>query len=283
MSSIIVPTRSAPEHTQDISLLHEAFQQFTDASQRLQERYELLQRETEELRAALRRKEEEIRQAERLSMLGETAAAMAHEVRNPLGAIRLFISLLERDCSDRPPALEILKQMNASVRALDNLVSNILHFSRDSALPLSPLNVHQLVHAKVDELRGSVGAKARFVLNLEGSPFILGHEQTLGQALYNLLINALQATGHRGVITVTSRSTVRDTFELVVHDNGPGVPNEVLQRAFEPFVSTRNEGTGLGLAIVRQIIEKHGGVVSVANDGGARFTITVPQRQGRLG
>lgn len=260
------------------SLLQAAFKQFTDVSSRLEKRYEALATETEQLRAQLRAKEEEVKRAERLSMLGETAAALAHEVRNPLGAIKLFISLLRQDVSDRPEALSYLQAIDTSINSLDHVVTNILQFSRGQKLDMAPLNIHAVLEELVAQFRVMPDMKGEIRLQLEARPFISGNAGALRQVFHNLLLNALQATKQKGCVEVHTCEGPEGDLLVSVRDNGPGIPADMLERLFDPFVTGRNEGTGLGLAIVRRIIGQHGGEIQATNEGGAKFNLRLPRR-----
>ncbi len=259
--------------------LLDAFERFTQASSRLEEKYLELQRETEDLKRELREKDETIRRSERLSMLGETAAGIAHEVRNPLGAIKLFLSMLKKDLHDRPACGRLVNEIERSVTNLDQVVSNILSFAGQKDLALAPLNLHSLIREQREHFVAGPAAQATIELNLSGNPFIFGNDHALRQVFYNLLLNALQATRYRGRVRIEVKDTTQAQVQISICDNGPGVAPELLGRVFDPFVTDKNEGNGLGLTVVRKIIEQHGGTVHVCNRGGAEFSILLPRRQ----
>jgi signal transduction histidine kinase len=262
----------------DAAMLERAFREFNEVSRRLEKKYELLVRETESLRAQLREKDLAVKRAERLATLGETAAAIAHEVRNPLGAIKLFVGLLRREVAGKKSAGELVEQIDKSINHLDGVVSNILQFSRDRGMELAPVNLNAIIQERVCAFTsGSDAPHFKVEPKLEAAPFLRGNEHGLRQVVYNLLLNAAQATRHRGTVKISTRDDGPNAVLLTVRDDGPGIPAEILGKVFEPFVTTRNEGTGLGLAIVQQILEHHGGTIAVANDGGAVFSITLPR------
>jgi two-component system, NtrC family, sensor histidine kinase HydH len=261
--------------------LREAFLKFNQASERLQEKYQELARETEELREQLKAKDREVKRAETLATLGETAAAMAHEVRNPLGAIKLFLSLLTQDLQDRPESLEMLSQISKSVSSIDNVVSNILCFSKEKKAVHCPLSLNSIV--QIAEFR-RIYPRLQVQADLEANPFMLGNEHSLRQMIHNLLLNAAQATKGEGRVAISSVDA--DEFiEICITDDGPGLPPHLVEEIFEPFVTTKNEGTGLGLAIVRQIASQHGGTIGASNAGGASFKVRLarmPARQAEV-
>jgi len=265
------------------SVLKRAFEAFTEASSRLESRFQELQKETETLRAKLKEKEEEIKRAEKLATLGETAAALAHEVRNPLGAIKLFLSLLRRDLAEKPESLDLVNKIDQSVGNLDSVVSNILQFSKEERFDLAPVNIHSIVNELKEHFAASQANAAKFEIALNGNPYVMGSECALRRTLYNLMLNALQATKFRGTITIACNDGQNDKLLLQVADDGPGIEAEILEKLFDPFVSSRKEGTGLGLAIVRQSIEKHGGTIKASNQAkGALFSIELPRKLGNL-
>lgn len=262
------------KNQESVRILEEAFEKFNQAGLKLEAKYKELLLETESLRERLRLKEEEVRKTEKLALLGETAAALAHEVRNPLGAIKLFISMLKSDVADRPEALQLIAQIDRGVNSLDNIVSNILQFSKNEKVKLSPVNVHSIISEQVSGFKAAQGAKAAFDVSLQGNPFVNANEHGLRQVFHNLILNALQATRFAGRIGISAADD-GGRLKITVTDNGPGIPDEVKTRIFEPFVTTKNEGTGLGLAVVSQIIRQHAGEIQAANDQGACFEISL--------
>lgn len=262
-----------------IASLAEVMERFTESSSKLELRHTALMQEVEELREQLRRKDEEMKRSERLAMLGETAAALAHEVRNPLGAISLFVSMLKSDLTDRPQSMSLVDEIEKSISSLDQVVSNVLHFAKNNKLHLGPVNLHSIVQETRQHFSGLYGSNARIYASLNGNPFIVADEQALRQCLYNMMTNALQVTAFAGEIAiVVTEDTEKETVSLVVRDNGPGIPQEILPRMFEPFASGRREGTGLGLSIVKRIVVAHGGEISARNTPGAELTVVLPRR-----
>ena len=255
--------------------LRDAFQRFSDASGKLEAKYEALKGQVTDLRAALRQKDEELKRSARLAMLGETAAVIAHEVRNPLGALTLFVSLLRDEMQGSPRGQTIVQQMEKSIDALSLLVNNILQFSRTQKLTLTPCNLHSIITEQalaVEALPGSVKVE----LDLTANPFVSANEAGLRQVFHNLFMNAYQAMQGQGVVHVRT-ANLGSCIGIEVRDSGPGIPQELLTTVFEPFVTTKVSGTGLGLAIVQQLVGAHGGSVRVENFGGASFFIELPR------
>ncbi|MBX7143841.1 MAG: hypothetical protein K1X79_05270 [Oligoflexia bacterium] len=257
--------------------LHDAFKRFEEASSRLEERYQSLVAETEVLRQQLEEKDAAIKRAERLAVVGEAAAAIAHEVRNPLGAMKLFASLLKRDLAERPDSQKLVEQISRNIETIDNVVSNMLHFSKGPGKVRAPINVHALLAEHVEHFRLLSDGKVTFDVALDGNPFILGDEHRLRQVFYNIMLNALQAMAFRGTLRIASKNMASGALGIEFEDSGPGIPQELLGKLFEPFASGRQGGTGLGLAIVKQVIEEHSGTVSAQNRGGACFEVCLPR------
>lgn len=255
-----------------------AFQKFHESSERLEQKYTELLQETECLREQIREKEKAIKRAERLAMLGETAAGIAHEVRNPLGSISLFLSLLKDDIGESESAAEIIEHMETSVHMLDRVVSNILQFSRETPAPKTPLNLFALVQEQVAQLPSVRSGGVRVAINIENPFFVLAEELAFRQVIFNLFLNSQQAMKGEGEIVVQAIHGA-ETDTITIRDTGPGIPEELLDRIFDPFVTSKNEGTGLGLALVRRVIEGHGGTIRAENKNGAFFEITIPRKE----
>ena len=267
------------ERTAMITSLEGMLQRFTDSSSRLEAKYQELLAETERLRAELREKDETIRRSERLSVLGEMAAALAHEVRNPLGAISLFTSMLRQDVGDREAALPLVEEISKSITTLNGVVSNVLDYAKGRPIVKAPVNLHAIIAELHQHFQSMMNNKDMLELNMHGSPFAIADETGIRQVLYNLMINATQAVNFNGRVRINcTDAESKDWVEITVSDEGPGVPNHLLSRLFEPFVSGRSGGTGLGLSIVRRMIEAHGGSVSVRNNNGAEFTVKLPRK-----
>jgi signal transduction histidine kinase len=255
-------------------------ERFNESTAKLESRHVELISEVERLQEQLRRKDEEIKKSERLATLGETAAGLAHEIRNPLGAISLFVSMLRRDLQDRTEALELLDQVERGIRSLDGVVSNVLHFAQNKRHQVAPINLHSVCQELHQHFSASYSPQSTFDLKLSGNPFIKADEQGIRQCLYNVILNALQAVSFAGKIVIEVADDIKsDGIVITISDDGPGIPPHIMNDIFEPFTSGRREGTGLGLSIVRRIVEAHGGAVSVVNKPSAEFAIHLP-RQG---
>ena len=254
---------------------------YNDVTEQLKDSHDRLQQQVGRLRTELADKNRELARRERLAALGEMAAGLAHEIRNPLGSIQLFASLLERDLDDRPALQTTASKISRGVRSLDRLVSDVLAFAGDVALACREVAVATLVSEAVD-LTAAAIERHQIDLHVDVSPAELNvwaDPEQLRQVVGNLLLNAVQAVGDHGRVDVRARwLDTESAVEITVADDGPGIAPELLDRVFNPFFTTRDAGTGLGLAIVHRIVESHAGSVVAGNrpTGGAVFRVTLP-------
>ena len=258
-------------------------QAYNDVTERLKRSHEALVREVGRLREELQDKNRALERNERLSALGEMATGVAHEIRNPLGGIGLYLSVLDRDLRDRPKQLEIVRKMKAGVRNLDGIVADILTFAGDAPLDVEDVSGMALVSSVLDQLEPRVSARDIHV-DVDASLGELVFQCDVGQverALINLVMNALDAVERGGVVRIRrDRSCEASGLgRMMVEDDGPGISPELLHRIFDPFFTTKDHGTGLGLAIVHRIAEANGGSVTAGNKSqgrGAVFVISIP-------
>lgn len=215
---------------------------------------------------------------ERLATLGELAAVVAHEVRNPLAVIFNALATLKRTSEPDEQGRLMLDVIHEESERLDRMVSALLDLGRPEAIRLSPTPVLELVRSSIDAAR-NVAEPVSEVRLLVPQPVPLARldEQKVHQALVNLVSNAVQATGRRGPVQV--RVTVEEALLRVdVIDDGDGVPMELRERVFAPFFTGRARGTGLGLAVVRRVAEAHHGSIAIETTpgGGATFVLRLP-------
>jgi two-component system, NtrC family, sensor histidine kinase PilS len=242
-------------------------------------------------------------QRERLAAIGELAAGVAHEVRNPLAAISGCIEMLRTLHRERSGDLEQERLMSIVLREverLDALISDFLQFARPAAPKLEAVAVGPLLEEVAEMCRAAcpVGVRVN-VRTPSGNPPAIADPKQLRQVLWNLVRNAMQAVGDRGAIELSAAlaplapqaddASLRSgttggggMLEIAVADNGPGIEPAALERIFDPFFTTKPNGTGLGLAPVHRIVTAHGGSVEVqsASGMGARFCVRLPAAAG---
>lgn len=266
-----------------IGQLASVFSAYNEATERMRESYFRLQEDVAGLREELRQKNEQLERKSRLAALGEMAAGMAHEIRNPLGGVQLYASLLERDLQGQDGSLKWVQKIHNGVRTLDRIVSDILAFAHDQACEKGPVHVRSLVEDALDYCRPRL-ADSRVIIDLNGidADLTMNADVFLMQRLLlNLLLNALDAVTPEGCVWIRAGRDVvagETRVRLEVADNGGGIDADIMGRIFDPFFTTKDTGTGLGLAIVHRIVEGHGGVITASNNdrGGASFTILIP-------
>lgn len=229
--------------------------------------------------------EHDLRRSERLSALGRLVAGVAHEVRNPLAAIKLKVQMARR-AGNAPDKLDdTFRVITEEIERLDALVRRLLEFGRTQPLEQSRLDLCELVRRRA-ALFKDVAERAGVKIETRLSPdtvTVEGDAERLSQVLDNLIQNALSAMPDGGRLTISCQATTaedgRAWARLTVEDTGRGIPAEDRERIFEPFFTARETGTGLGLAIAREIVEAHGGRINFVSraGSGAHFLIELPQ------
>jgi len=237
---------------------------------------------------SLARAQKELIDRERLAALGELSASVAHEVRNPLGVIFNSVGSLRRLLKPRGDVALLLDIVGEEADRLNRMVADLLDYARPVRPDLEPLPLRPLVGEAVAAARQQIGPAAdgvKSVLNIEpGAEMLRADARLLRQALINLFLNAYQAMPRSGMLEVRACRVERDhsaISELHIKDNGVGIPDDVREKIFQPFFTTKAMGTGLGLAVVRRIIEGHGGSIELAgSEGGTDFRIELPLEGG---
>jgi signal transduction histidine kinase len=242
--------------------------------------------------------EERERLRDRLAALGEMAAAIAHEVKNPLAGIEVVAGLLRRRIQDDPDAQSLVNDIIGEAKTANAIVVEVLEFVRPIRLRVEQTSIAQVLHDALTmaERKVSRGGVQISLDIREQMPLIRADHQQLCQLFGNLLINGLEALGGAGGITITAGQGVayqepganptgpapEPTVVVDVADDGPGLAPWVADRVFNPFFTTKPQGSGLGLAIVRKIVDAHNGHIDLttAPGQGTRFRVTLPLNSG---
>lgn len=207
--------------------------------------------------------------AQRLMAMGEMAASLAHEIRNPLGSMELYCTLLKKDLQTQPGALALAEQIHQGIRTLDRIITNSLQFSRDITPKIARV---EQVQELLDETVAFAHARAEqvdLVCKVEGTGPVFVDRYLVTQALLNVVLNGIDAaaertaSGGRGQVTITSTVTPHGEWRVSVHDNGRGIGEADYARIFDPFFTTKKGGTGLGLPIVHSIVTAHDGTIAI--------------------
>ena len=232
----------------------------------------------------------EMLHAEHLATMGELAAGVAHEIRNPLAGIAGAIEIISKDFPKDHPDREILEDLREEVRRIEKVLNDMLGYARPKPPQFGLADLREAVARTIQLARQQTGIK-RIEIAIQIPPalpkFRMDPEQ-LHQVLLNLVLNGIQAIEREGKITiaaqmVSSAATLKrpDQIEISVSDTGVGIPMEQIERIFRPFYTTKRGGTGLGLSLCRRIISLHGGTLTAESEinKGSRFIIRLPIRE----
>ena len=222
----------------------------------------------------------ELRNKYKLATIGEMAARLAHEIRNPITGIANAIEIIVSETNDEQN-IPILEEIQRQAKRVNHAVSDVLKYSRKKDLNLEMNDLNETIKSLVFFLKNQVHKKEiHFNLELQNDiPLFRFDHQQMEDVMLNLGLNAIQATPNKGSITFkTSGTPSGKTIHIYVVDNGKGIKEDDISKLFHPFFTTRNEGTGLGLAIVKDIIDKHDGDIWAENNktSGCTFTISLP-------
>jgi signal transduction histidine kinase len=222
------------------------------------------------------RQQKAVERTEHLAAVGELAASIAHEVRNPLAGMKGAIEVLRRSFAVDERQREVMDELVAQIVRLENLVRDLLTFAHPSTLSRQRVQLHALLERALRLVRDEAGMNGiRVVRDFPpGTGAVLGDAQQLEQVFLNLIHNAIQAMEDGGTLEVSTRAE-RDHVSISFRDTGKGIAPAVLPNIFQPFFTTKHRGSGLGLSIVRKIIEAHDGEIEVASEPGVGTTATL--------
>jgi signal transduction histidine kinase len=225
------------------------------------------------------RLKEQLDRAERLSAMGEMAAGISHEIRNPLGIIRSSAELLKKKVAKIDPANALPDIIVEEASRLNGIITDFINFARPRSPKPSLCRVEDIIEKNITFLAAQIDT-GRYVIrkNYQNPlPDIMADASMLHQSFLNLFINAMQAMPEGGRIGIAIRSE-GGRVSIDIDDEGHGIPEDLLDKIWDPFFTTKDKGTGLGLGIVKNIIESHGGIIRITNrePHGARVTIELP-------
>jgi signal transduction histidine kinase len=227
---------------------------------------------------------EELDRAAHLSSLGEMAAVISHEIRNPLGIIFSSAELLKKKMAKLEPNNTIPEIIVEESTRLNNIITDFLNFARPRAPRLTPCQVEEVIEKNINYLAPQIDSnKFNIHITNEGNlPRVLADSDMLYQAFLNIFINALQAMPDGGNITIQLQPKEK-MMQISFTDQGEGIPEELLEKIWDPYFTTKDKGTGLGLGIVKNIIDAHNGTIQIEiiPEGGTRVNIQLPlERKG---
>ena len=255
----------------------ELMHSFNEVTQQLEHTHDALREQVASLQGDLAEANDRLRRSRSLAALGEMAAGIAHEIRNPLGSIALNVGLLREDVTGMPESLGLCDKVAKAVSGLDAIVGDVLSFARDSKLnPVDcrPADLYADVLLANEALVGAGGIEVDIAVPEDLVAVV--DRGLVAQALTNVVRNACEALithdeveprivlGVERIMTRRSADSPREEHICFrIRDNGPGIPVQLRDRIFNPFFTTRETGTGLGLAIVHRIVDAHDGVLAI--------------------
>lgn len=234
--------------------------------------------------------ERTLRRSESLAAVGQATAQVAHEIRNPLGSIRLGVSMLRDSVNNDPDALNTIELVERGISHLNKLVVDVTQYSRQKELERSTVDLHESLERSIDLVSERIREKNATVERVFAGRSIVGQwdPYQLRQVFVNVIANAVDASQENSAVMISTELLPTETngdgqppktyARITIADQGKGMDKATRDRIFEPFFSTKKRGTGLGLAIVKQIVEQHGGRISVASEPGqgSKFKIDLP-------
>jgi signal transduction histidine kinase len=238
-----------------------------------------------EMAGSLKEQIQKMQRTEQMVVVGELAAGLAHEIKNPMAGIKVAMSVLSEEAYITPEDKSVLQKVVAEITQLDGLMKSFLNFAKPQKPRLEPVNVNQMLnttvtfHLKHRAIGDGGSGKINIVKEFGELALTQADPTQLQQVFLNLFLNALHAMPNGGELGVRTRLEEGGKWiRIEVSDSGSGIREDLIDKVFQPFFTTKSKGTGLGLAISRQLVEQHDGVIGVANrpGGGVLFTIRLP-------
>jgi signal transduction histidine kinase len=221
----------------------------------------------------------------RLSRLNEElrqmSAGLAHEVRNPLNGIRIFLELTKRQCAGDTEAERMIEKADAEVQALNKVVTEFLDFARPAQLQRTEVNLYEEIKAILALLGPELDSNGIQIKesDLDELPSVQADAEQLRRVFTNIVKNAQQSMPHGGTLTISGKAILQEeVIRIEFEDTGTGITQDAIERIFDPFFTTRDTGIGLGLAVVKRILENHSGSIECRSEEerGTTFTIILP-------
>ena len=241
-----------------------------------------------EMASSLTEQRIRIKRAERLAAVGELAAGLAHEVKNPLAGIKVSIEVLKNDLHMEQEDREIFLGIINEINRIESLLKNLLNYASPSKPQPISVNIHEILDSIIKTSEFSLKSpkesfrrtkEINFTRDFDSDiPNIFIDPGQLQQVFLNLFLNAIDAITDQGTISIKTSRATDESFEIRISDTGHGIDEEALDMVFNPFYTSKSKGTGLGLSICKRLIEQQNGSINVFNnpEGGATFVITLP-------
>jgi len=271
--------------SQGLDDLKDVMGAYNALADRLQASQQVLQREVARLNEELAEKNRQLARKNRLEALGEMAAGVAHEIRNPLGGIELYAGLIAREAADNPKVAQWAAKIQAATRNLSQTVGEILDFTRPLKPQMRALALGEIIDSAIELASSAIEGKRIVVVREDKrGATVMADANLLQRGFLNVILNAADAMQDGGTLTVRVAPTTLgglDAWQVSFADNGKGIDPEDIGRIFDPFFTRKETGTGLGLAMTARIVGAHEGKLSASNaaGGGAVFTFTLAAGQ----
>jgi signal transduction histidine kinase len=262
--------------------LSEAFTAFNKSAESMKHMYSKLEERVSYLTDELERKSRELERANRLAAIGQLAAGVAHEIRNPLGGIELCASMLNREVESDEDKKALCANILESVRRMNNIVTSLLAFSQDNKLSVRDTDIGRVLDEAIDSVQSKAFVDQVNLVKANNcrSVIMKADEDKLRQVFINILLNGVEAMPRGGDMAISMSARRRPAIAgkfLVVSfaDQGQGIAKEDMQKIFQPFFTTKECGTGLGLAISHKIVEAHNGKITIKSKKGSGTTVNI--------
>jgi two-component system sensor histidine kinase AtoS len=236
---------------------------------------------TEKLQA-----EEELQRANQMILIGQMAAGLAHEIKNPLAGIKVSLEVLADDLELQPEDKELFARIINEANRMEKLIKNLLNYARPQQSQFDLVDISQLLRNSLKNAEVAATAQKGLTVQFQSDfaaelPQVEADSSQMQQVFLNILLNAVDAMENAGTVSVATRVADEGHIQITVSDTGKGLSEAALEKIFTPFFTTKTKGTGLGLSICKRLIEQHGGSIVVASrlDQGTSFTMTLPLKQ----
>jgi signal transduction histidine kinase len=227
-----------------------------------------------QLEDEIRIKSRALIESERMAAIGNLSSRLAHDLKNPLSALKVITELLKMATKDQtnPAFLSRLDAANAAIFRMTHQIDNVLDFVKEADLDVAPSSIYEILKLASNK----IPEKSNVVLDVQQNDINLNcDKQKMAVVFSNIILNSIQAMENTGKITIRFYQTPKDTI-IDFEDSGPGVPQNIIHKIFDPLFTTKQQGTGLGLATCKSIIQQHGGTITVSNNP-TKFTVTIPR------
>lgn len=227
-----------------------------------------------QLEDEVRIKSKALIESEKLAAIGNLSSRLAHDLKNPLSALKVITELLKVSTKDQsdPTFQSKLEAANAAIFRMTHQIDNVLDFVKEADMQVEPTSVYEILKLAMNK----IPEKSDVVLDIQQNDMTLNcDKQKMAVVFSNIMLNSIQAMNNGGKITIRFYQTPKDTI-IDFEDTGPGIPQNIIHKIFDPLFTTKQQGTGLGLATCKNIIQHHGGNITVSNNP-TKFTVTIPR------